>query len=316
MKKILITGATGFIGQNLLHKLVELNFSVCIAARSFNPFPINNIHKSFSIDDVGPETNWRDSLDKVDCIIHCAGKSHDMNKRKNSEIYRMVNTEGTKRLAQQAAELGVKRLVFLSSIKVNGESTGKLHKNNTFTYNDTPDPKDAYSISKLEAEKELWKISNTTGLEVVVVRLPLVYGLGAKGNLFRLMKLINSGIPLPFKLINNQRSLIGIDNLIDILVRCIDHPNAKNKTFLVSDGEDISTPNLIRSIAAEMNLPTRLFPFPLILLKLLFFFIGKSREIDRLIESLKVDINYTKETLDWKPPVSVIDSISRMVKSR
>ncbi len=188
-----------------------------------------------------------------------------------------------------------------------------IQKKNIFTNNDIPNPEDSYAISKLEAEKVLWEISAKTNLEVVVVRLPLVYGYGVKGNMARLMKLINSGIPLPFSLIKNQRSLIGIDNLVDVLIRCVDHPEASGKTFLVSDGEDLSTPDLLRHVASSMERSTRLFPFPISLLKLFGFAIGKSSEINRLTNSLQVDISFTRKILNWSPPLTVQEGIRRIM---
>jgi nucleoside-diphosphate-sugar epimerase len=314
MKKICITGVSGFIGQNLFNKLLKLNRTVVGTVRNFDYLSYNKNFKYISVGDIGPETNWHNALEEVDCIVHCAGKVHSMNKNKNQEIYRLVNVEGTKRLAEYAVKAGVKRLVFLSSIKVNGEKTDNTGKK--FSNNNLPNPQDPYSISKLEAEKILWDISAETDLEVVIVRLPLVYGYGAKGNLKNLMQLVNFGIPLPFSFINNRRSLIGIDNLIDLLISCIDHPEAKGKTFLVSDDEDLSTPDLINYIASAMGRSARLFPLPISLLKFLGFCIGRSNQINRLIGSLQLDIEQTRKTLNWSPQVSAREGIRRMVQGK
>jgi nucleoside-diphosphate-sugar epimerase len=311
MKKILVTGASGFIGYSVCNALSRLDQHVCGAVRNVNSLTNDNMFEYISVGEIGPETNWKKALEKIDCIIHCAGKVDEINKKKDLDAYRLVNIDGTKRLAEQAASIGVKRFVFLSSIKVNGESTNKV-----FTNSDVPNPKDVYSISKFDAEKVLWQVSSTKGLEVVVLRLPLVYGHGTKGNMLRLIKLINLGIPLPFGSVKNHRSLIGIDNLVDILIRCIDHPEAKGKTFLVSDGEDLSTPELLRYIASAMGRRVLLFSFPILLLKLLGFFIGKSSEIDRLIRSLQVDNSYLRKTLSWSPLVSVKEGIRRMVQGK
>jgi nucleoside-diphosphate-sugar epimerase len=316
MKKILVTGASGFIGYSVCNALSRLGKHVCGAVRNVNSLANDNMFEYISVGEIGPETNWKKALEKIDCIIHCAGKVDEINKKKDLDAYRLVNIDGTKRLAEQAASIGVKRFVFLSSIKVNGESTCEIDNNKIFTNNDIPIPKNAYSISKFEAEKVLWEVSSITGLEVVVLRLPLVYGFGVKANLLRLMKLINFGIPLPFSFIKNQRSLIGIDNLVDVLINCIDRPEANGKTFLVSDGEDLSTPHLLRHIASAMGCTVRFFPFPISLLKLLGFFIGKSSEIDRLIGSLQVDIEYTRKTLNWSPPISTKEGIRRMVQGK
>lgn len=316
MKKICVTGANGFIGKSLCKALNSSGRSIRGFVRTLDSNQNSTEIEYVSVGETSSEINWIDQLHGFDCIIHCAGKAHNINEKKNSDNYRLINTENTKLIAEQAAKAGVKRFIFLSSVKVNGESTDKIDNNKMFINNDAADPKDAYSISKFEAEKVLWEISLRTGLEVVVVRLPLVYGYGAKGNLKRLIKLINSGIPLPFGLIKNKRSLIGIDNLIDVLIRCIDHPNAKGKTFLVSDGEDLSTPELIKLIASSMERSVRLFPVPVFLLKLLSSILGKQKEINRLAESLKIDSSYTKETLNWTPRVTAEEGIRRMVQGK
>jgi nucleoside-diphosphate-sugar epimerase len=314
MKKICITGVSGFIGQNLYNKLLKLNRNIVGTVRNLDHLSGNNNFKYISVGDIGPETNWHNALEEVDCIVHCAGKAHSMNENKNQETYRLVNTEGTRRLAEYAVKAGVKRFVFLSSIKVNGENIDNTKSK--LSNNNLPNPQDAYSISKLEAEKILCDISAETELEVVIVRLPLVYGYGAKGNLKNLIQLVNFGMPLPFSLINNRRSLIGIDNLIDLLISCIDHPEAKGKTFLVSDDEDLSTPDLINYIASAMGRSARLFPFPVPLLKFLGFCIGRSNQINRLIGSLQLDIEQTRKTLNWSPQVSAQEGIRRMVQGK
>jgi len=316
MKKILVTGASGFIGKTLCNKLIKLSFNVQGAVRSLDSLTFDYNFKAVTVGEIGANTNWINALKDIDCIIHCAGKAHSISKKNNINMYHSINTEGTKNLAEQAVKAGVKRLVFLSSVKVNGESTGKTFNNKIFTNKSVLNPKDAYSISKFESEKLLWKISSKTDLEVVVVRLPLVYGYGVKGNLMRLIKLIKSGIPLPFDLIKNQRSLIGIDNLVDLLVRCIEHPDAKSKTFLVSDGEDLSTPELLKNIASAMGRSAFMFPFPISLLKFFGFVLGKSSEIDRLTGSLQIDNNYTKKILNWSPPISVQEGIKRMIQNK
>ena len=316
MNKILVTGASGFIGQSLCETLSKSGRSVLGAVRNLNSILINKNIKYISVGDIAFKKNWKDLLVEVDCIVHCAGKAHLIHEKKNLDIYRLVNIEGTKHLAEQAAKSGVKKLVFLSSVKVNGENTNGKTNSKIFTNNDLPAPKDAYSISKFEAEKILWNISTKTGLEVVVVRLPLVYGTSVPANLKRLIKLISTGLPLPFSLINNQRSLIGIDNLVDVILRCIDHPNAKNKTFLVSDDEDLSTPDLIKLIAKEMGCSVSLFPVPIPWLKFFSFFIGRQSDIGRLTGSLQVDTDYTKKLLDWTPPTSVEEGFRRMVQGK
>ena len=316
MKKILVTGANGFIGHNLYKNLIKLNYSVKGTARNFDTALINSDTKYISVGNIDSKTNWDHALEGVDCVIHCAGKAHVINKKDELDIYRVINKDGTKHLAEQAVKAKVKRLIFLSSAKVNGESTGNFDDPKIFTNDDTPNPKDNYAISKFEAEQALWEIASKTNLEIVIVRLPLVYGKEIKGNLKRLIKLINSKIPLPFADIKNKRSLIGIDNLVDVLARCIEHPKAAGKTFLVSDGEDLSTTELINIIASEMNRSVKLFRLPRAVLKFFGFILMRQSQIDRLIGSFQIDNRYVKEILNWTPPVSIEEGIKRMVKDK
>ena len=326
MKKILITGLSGFIGQSLAKYLSKLDKIICGTIRSDISFLPNTKIKYVSVGDISNKLNWKDILNDVDCIIHCAGKTHTMKAAANDllEIYRSVNVDGTKQLGEQAVEAQVKRLIFLSSIKVNGESTKNYHfdkflndqKKSVFSHKDLANPQDLYAKSKLEAEKILWDISSRTGLEVVIVRLPLVYGNGVKGNLARLVKVVKSGIPLPFSIINNKRSMIGIDNLVDLLNHCIDNPNASGKTFFASDEEDLSTPELIKLIASSMGKKANLFPLPIFMLKFLGSIFGRREEMNRLVGSLRVDDSYTKEILNWTPPISVEEGIRRMVQGK
>ena len=315
MKKICITGANGFIGKTLCKSLKAPENYIRGFVRGRDLVNNSSETEQISVGDIGSKTNWKDHLNGFDCVIHCAGLTHQMSSIKDINVYNLVNIDGTKRLAEQAIKAGIKRLVFLSSVKVNGESTDQITKQK-FSHKDNSNPKDSYAISKLEAEKALWEISSRTGLEMVVVRLPLVYGYGVKGNLARLIKLVKSGIPLPLGLIKNQRSMIGIDNLIDLLIRCIDHPEANGKTFLASDKEDLSTPELIKLIASSMGKKVNLFPFPISILKFLGSVFGKREEINRLVGSLRIDNSYTKQILNWTPPVSVEEGIRRMVQEK
>ena len=316
MKKILITGASGFIGQSLCKSLSKTNRSIIGVVRDINSsLKVNNVDYQ-SIRDINLETNWQDILVDVDCILHCAGVAHNMGNNKNPSLYHLINVEGTRRLVEQAAKVGVKRFIFLSSIKVNGENTDMINEKKKFTYNDVPSPKDAYAESKLEAENVLFNISRNTELETVIIRLPLVYGTAPKGNLARLISVISKNLPLPFKIIKNKRSFIGIDNLVDLLIRCIDHPEASGKTFLASDGEDLSTPELVKLIASLMGKKANLFPFPISMLKFLASVLGKRKEINRLVGSLRIDDSYTKEILNWTPPISVEEGIRRMVQGK
>ena len=324
MKKILVTGASGFIGNALCKALIKSDRSIYGAVRSINSSLIKSEIKYVSVGDISFKPNWKDILAGIDCVIHCAAIPHKVNKNQDLDLYRLVNTKASEYLAEESCKAGVKRLIFLSSIKVNGESTNNEFEKvnpsgqikNVFTHNDIPNPLDPYSISKSNAETFLWKISAKTSLDVVVVRLPLVYGKNVKGNLARLIKLVRSGIPLPLGLVKNQRSMIGIDNLVDLLIRCIDHPKANGKTFLASDDEDISTSELIKLIASSMGRKANLFPFPISMLKFLTSVLGKREEINRLIGSLKIDDSYTKEILNWTPPITVEEGIRRMVQGK
>ncbi len=314
MKKICVTGANGFIGKSLCKALISSGKSVQGLVRNLDPNLDSSEINFLPVGNIESNKNWKDYLFGQECIIHCAGKTHSMKENNTLDEYLLINKEFTQLLANQAIEVGVKRFIFLSSIKVNGESTNEANDIKKFTNNDIPKPIDYYAISKFEAEKSLWQIASNSGLEVVVVRIPLVYGYNVRGNLESLMKLIKLKVPLPFSLVNNQRSLIGIDNLVDLLVRCVDHPEAKDKTFLVSDGEDLSTPNLIKYIASAMGHSTRMFPFPVSLLRIISYLIKRQNEMSRLIGHLQIDCEYTKKTLNWSPPVGTKEGIRRMVQ--
>ena len=313
MKKILITGASGFIGQNLIKKSLKLKYLVYGITRKTLNFENQSNLKFFLIDNLNSKEKLNEALKGVDCVIHCAGKTNLSTK---IESFNLVNVLFTKNLAECAVNAGVKRFIFLSSIKVNGESTNKNDNIKVFNHNDKPDPKDNYAISKEEAEKLLQDIALKTGLEVVIVRLPLVYGRIVKGNLKRLIKLIQLRIPLPFKGIHNKRSLIGIDNVVDLIIRCIEHPNASGRIFLTSDGKDLSTPELIKLIALSMGQPIKLFSIPISLLKFFGFIFKRQNEIERLTGSLQIDINHTKKILNWSPPISVEEGIRRIFQDK
>ncbi|WP_440698172.1 NAD-dependent epimerase/dehydratase family protein [Candidatus Pelagibacter sp. HIMB1709] len=318
MNKICVTGANGFIGNSICNKLINSGRFVRGFVRTSK-----DIRKEYiSVGDMRLDLNWEELLNGFDCIIHCAGMAHKMDKKYKLQDYLLANTKSTKYIAQKAANAGVKKFIFLSTIKVNGEKT---YQNNNerltdnkfkkiFKYSDNEVPEDFYAVSKYEAEKEIKKISARTGLEVVIIRLPLVYGRGVKGNLSRLIKLISYGLPLPFALINNRRSMIGIDNLIDFVVHCIDNHNASGKTFLISDDKDLSTPDLIKQTASVMGCKAKLFPFPVSLLKFFGYILGRKSEIERITGSLQVDSSYARKILNWSPPISVEEGIRRMIK--
>ena len=305
---ILVTGANGFVGRGLCAELAARGRPFRTAGRDLpEPNP-----QAFAVGDIHADTDWEVALAGAEAVIHCVARVHVMQDSAADPLtaFRTVNLEGTRRLAEVAAAVGVRRLVFLSSIKVNGESTAP---GAPFRASDSPRPSDAYAVSKWEAEQALHAVASRTGLEVVVVRPPLVYGPGVRANFERLMRLVARGAPIPLGKVDNQRSMVGLDNLVDLLIRCVDHPAAAGQTFLVSDGRDLSTPEWIRMLAAVMGRPARLLPVPPALLRLGGRLTGRGAEVERLIGSLQLDIESTCETLDWSPPVSVEEGLSRTV---
>jgi nucleoside-diphosphate-sugar epimerase len=307
-----VTGASGFIGSSLCAHLLENHHNLKCSVRDLKKFTLqkkDNL-KIVVAGNIHQENNWLEFLSGIECIIHCANITKTI-KKKNQFILDEVNVKATENLAKQAAANGVKRLIFLSSVKVNGERT---IRSSSFKFNDFPQPQNAYGISKLEAEHALWKISEQTGLEIVIIRAPLVYGENVKGNFLSLIKLIDKSMPLPFAGVNNLRSFVGLDNLIDLIICCIDNPKAAGQTFLVSDGEDLSTSDLIKKIAKAMGKKPRLFSVPISLLKFIGRIIGKSLETDRLLDSLQVDSSYTHQILGWRPPFSVDEGLLKTVK--
>jgi nucleoside-diphosphate-sugar epimerase len=305
---ILVTGANGFVGRRLCAELATRGRPVRAAVRQLRePHP-----QAFPVGDIRADTDWEAALAGAEAVIHCAARVHVMQDSAADPLaaFRAVNLDGTRRLAEVAAAVGVRRLVFLSSIKVNGEATAP---GSPFRASDSPRPADAYAVSKWEAEQALHEVASRSGLEVVVVRPPLVYGPGVRANFERLMRWVARGAPIPLGSVDNRRSMVGLDNLVDLLVRCVDHPAAAGQTFLVSDRRDLSTPEWIRMLAAAMGRPARLLPVPPALLRLGGSLSGRGAEVERLIGSLQLDIEPTCETLDWSPPVSVEEGLRRTV---
>lgn len=300
MGVIAVTGSSGFVGRRLCGELRARGLPLRPLARS-NP---DSDPELVIIPTIGPLTDWTQALAGVESVIHCAAHVHRI--RENEAERRVgclsVNREGTLRLAEQAVAAGVRRLIFLSSIKVNGEST---RAGEPFVFSTPPRPEDVYGASKWEAEQALTRLAQRTGLELVIVRPPLVYGPGVRANFLRLMQLVASGVPLPFASVENRRSLVGLGNLVDLLLRCVEHPRAPGNTFLVSDGRDLSTAQLIEALAAALGTRPRLLPVPGRLLRLMGRMGGRSAEMDRLIGSLQVDIRHTCDTLQWSPPLSL-----------
>lgn len=298
---ILVTGATGFIGRALCAELSGENRVVRAVTRGGA-----HVHPSaevVSVGEIGSTTEWGGALAGVDTVIHLAALAHVPSKlkRDNQNNYQEVNALGAARIARQAAEKGVRRFVYLSTAKVCGESTQNSPLNET----DVSDSKDIYTASKREAEKLLLDIAVETGMEVVIIRPPLVYGPGVKANFLSMMHWLSKGVPLPLGAIHNQRSLVALDNLVDFICTCLDHPAAANQTFLVSDGEDISTTDLLRRMAHALHVPARLVPVPQGLLEWGARMLGREDLSQRLCASLQVDISKARTLLGWQPPVTV-----------
>lgn len=306
--KILLTGATGFVGSAVLLKLGN---NVASTIGRSKPAWFSGRHFQ---QEISAAANFQAALSGVSVVVHCAARVHMMNDHSSDPLaaFREVNTFGTLNLARQAAAAGVKRFIFLSSIKVNGESTlnGK-----PFSNDDLPEPEDAYGISKTEAEAGLKQIAAKSCMEVVIIRPPLVYGPGVKANFAAMLKLAQNNLPLPLGAIHNKRSLVALDNLVDLIVTCIDHPKAANQTFLVSDDKDVSTTELLKLMTRAAGKKPWLIPVPMSWLKLAGKLTGKQAVIDRLCGNLQVDISHTKETLGWKPPITLEEGIARCFNS-
>ena len=312
LMRTFVTGASGFVGRTLIHTL-SLRSHEIVAAMRAAPSDRDTPSNSVAIGDINATTNWSAALHGADAVVHLAARVHVMRDTAIDPLaeFRRVNTDGTLNLARQAAAAGVKRFIFLSSIGVNGNSTsqGKI-----FTENSASLPHDPYSVSKHEAEVGLRAISKSTGMEIVIIRPTLVHGSKAPGNFGKLTRLVAKGLPLPLASIDNRRSLVGIDNLVDFIVTCLEHPAAANETFLVSDGEDLSTPDLIRRMARAMNRPARLLPVPKSMLMAAATMLGKRDMAQRLCGSLQVDISKARALLGWNPPVSVDEGLRRAIK--
>ncbi|CAK1930757.1 UDP-glucose 4-epimerase family protein [Vibrio crassostreae] len=308
--KLLVTGSTGFVGARVVELAEARDWEVVSVVRQSSRTQPN----CFRVSSIGAETDWFDAFEGVDCVVHCAARVHQMNESEQDALaaYRDINTLGTLNLAKQAAEAGVKRFVFVSSIKVNGEFT---EPGSAFLPNLDNIPKDLYGLSKYEAEVELTKLSKETGLEVVIVRPPLVYGPGVKANFLSMMRMVEKGIPLPFGAIHNKRSLVYVDNLSSLILTCCEHPLAPGYTFLASDDHDVSTTQLMQTIALSMNKTPRLLPIPMSWIQLVASVLKKQHIAQRICGSLQVETRLTKEILGWKPPVNFEQGIKRTVEA-
>lgn len=311
--KILITGASGFVGQALLALLqtrpqCHLRAAVRQSAVGRIPHGIEQV----VIGDLDAHTDWQAALVGIDVVVHLAARVHILHDRSSNplESFRRVNVAGSMRLAQMAVQAGVKRLVYMSSAKVHGESTPAGHP---FTETSPTLPQDAYGISKLETEQGLHSIAESSGLELCILRPPLVYGAGVRANFETLARAVARGIPLPLGAIANQRSLVGIDNLVDLIAHCLIHPAAANQTFMASDGEDLSTTALIQRMALAMNRSTHLIPIPAWLLTAGASLLGQKSTAQRLCGNLQVDSSKVRKLLNWMPPISVDEGLRQAV---
>ncbi|ERS84287.1 hypothetical protein Q672_02180 [Marinobacter sp. EVN1] len=308
-KHILVTGGSGFVGSALIKRLLSEHRDILAVGRSDVNLPVETVKVS-SFSELGA---LGQRLGSVDVVVHCAARAHIMNDDTVDPLaeYRKVNVDGTLNVARHALEAGVKRFLFVSSIKVNGEHTPP---GRPFTEEAAPAPEDPYGISKYEAERELQALCAETGMELVIIRPPLVYGPGVKGNFASMIRLMEKGLPLPLGAVRNKRSLVALDNLVDLIVTCVDSPAAANQVFLAADGQDISTTELLRNVANAMGKPARLLPVPSGLLMLGASLFGKKAVAKRLLGSLQVDISKARELLGWQPPVSVEEGLARAVR--
>lgn len=307
LPRVLVTGATGFVGRSLCPRLEKQG---CLVRRAVRYLP-----DSVPVEDgwvacgeIGPDTDWRAAVAGCTGVVHLAGRAHVLRERAADPLaeFRRVNVEGTLRLARTAVAAGVRRFVFVSSIGVNGCVSTR-----PFVESDSPQPHDVYAVSKFEAELALASLAEESGLEVVIVRPPLVYGPGCPGNLARLIGLLRRGIPLPLGAVDNKRSLIGVDNLADLLALCLGHPAAVGQLFLASDGEDVSTPQILRGLAAGLGVPLRMIACPPRLLNILARLVGRGGDFERLCSSLQVDSFKARHVLGWLPQVSVQEGLRR-----
>lgn len=310
MIRVLVTGANGFVGSALLDELCGDDRFVALGSVRSEGFAGPKDCAEIAVRNLEPDTDWRGVLSGVNALVHTAARVHVMNASEADSLalYRRVNVDSTVNLARQAADSGVRRFVFVSSIKVNGERTCA---NRPYSATDYPAPVDPYGISKLEAEIALRRVVENTAMELIIVRPPLVYGPGVKANFLTMMKWVYRGVPLPLAGTDNRRSLIALDNLVDVLIQCLVHPKAAGRVFLVSDAEDLSTTELIIRVGDALSRPARLFGAPHGLLRTFGRLAGKEEQIGRLMDSLQVDVTDTLNTLGWQPVISVTEALNQ-----
>jgi nucleoside-diphosphate-sugar epimerase len=307
MTRVLVTGATGFVGGALCERLARSGYTVRAAVRTDRGLPPGAAEKVVT-EDLGPDTNWQAALTDVDVVVHAAARTHVLrDAAANARLYRQVNAQGTERLAQMAAQARVRRFVYLSSVKVNGEQT----YGRAFRATDEPEPGDAYARSKLQAEAALRQVGAASDLQFAIVRPPLVYGPGVRANFLQLMRWVDKQRPLPFAAVANQRSLVSLWNLLDLIDVLMTHPAASGRVWLVSDGEDLSTPELIMRLARALQRKAWLLPVPPRALLLGGALTGKKSELARLCGSLTLDVTPTRELLQWTAPLTVDEALRR-----
>ncbi len=317
MNKVLVTGADGFVGKSLCEKLLQSNFSVIAAVRTDVMIVDQPGMHKIKITDLRQNVDWKElcsGFTDIKTVIHLASRVHIMNETSRNPLaqFRRVNVQATVDLARYALKSGVKRFIYLSTIKVNGEITQNEQR---FQASDLAAPADPYALSKYEAEQCLLDIAKNSTMEIVIIRPPLVYGPRVKGNFLKLMRLLKRGIPLPLGSINNARSLVSLSNLHDLIIVCINHPQAANEIFLISDGEDLSTPDLLRRLAWSLGYTAKIFPVPVAILTFFMALACKKSIALRLCGSLQVDISKNRRLLNWEPPHSVNEEFNRTALS-
>ena len=305
--RVLVTGASGFVGRTLCDTLAKAGYRVRAAVRDPQRAP-PEAAETVTVGELGAQTRWQEALEGVDLAIHLAARAHVMNDRNNDEAYREANARGTQNFAAHCAAAGVRRLVFLSSVKVNGEATER-----PFTALDDPRPQDPYGVSKYEGERFAMQVGEQSGMEVAIVRAPLMYGPGVKANFARLMHWVDQERLLPLGAVANRRSLLSLWNLSDLLGVLLTHPEAAGRVWMASDGEDVSTPELIRRLARAMHRRARLVAVPVRLLRAVGSVLGRGAEVERLCGSLAVDASSTRDRLGWSPPLSLDEGLERTV---
>jgi nucleoside-diphosphate-sugar epimerase len=307
---ILVTGAGGFIGNALVSKFHQQNWQFRAVMKNY--FPSKFTSNQVFVGEISDQTDWSCALMEIDIVVHLAARVHMLVDSASDPLteFRRVNVQGSLQLARQAAAAGVKRFVFISSVKVNGEST---RPGQAFTESDAPNPQDPYGQSKHEAEQGLRQLSAETGMELVIIRPTLVYGPGVKANFAALMRAVQRSWPLPLGAVHNKRSLLALENLVDFIVTCITHPQAANQTFLVSDGQDLSTPELLRGMSHAAGVPARYIPVPVWALQVGASLFGKGDLVQRLCGNLQVDISKARTLLGWIPPLSVEEGLRRVM---